>query len=78
MNADMEIMRPMKSISFAALVLSFLLTISQARAADPADTLPAPGKSNTICPISGKPVNPSITMEYEGLTYSFADDASRT
>ena len=74
----MEIMRPMKSISFAALVLSFLLTISQARAADPADTLPAPGKSNTICPISGKPVNPSITMEYEGLTYSFADDASRT
>lgn len=32
---------------------------------------------NTVCPISGKPVDPKITVVYEGKTYAFADDASR-
>ncbi len=38
----------------------------------------APKASNTVCPISGKPVNPSITYAYEGVTYAFAEDACRT
>ncbi|MBA3937470.1 MAG: group 1 truncated hemoglobin [Planctomycetes bacterium] len=33
---------------------------------------------NTVCPISGKPVDPTITVVYEGRTYAFADAASRT
>jgi hemoglobin len=32
---------------------------------------------NMVCPISGKPVDPKITVVYEGRTYAFADDASR-
>jgi len=38
----------------------------------------APTEINTICPISGKPVDPKITVVYEGKTFAFADDASRT
>ena len=37
-----------------------------------------PNALNTICPISGKPADPSITVVYEDRTYAFADDASRT
>ena len=37
-----------------------------------------PPPPNTVCPISGKPVNPSITYAYEGVTYAFAKDAGRT
>jgi hemoglobin len=33
---------------------------------------------NTVCPISGKPVDRSITYDYEGRTYAFAMDACRT
>ena len=33
---------------------------------------------NTVCPISGKPVDPKITVVYEDRTYAFADDACRT
>lgn len=33
---------------------------------------------NTVCPISGKPVDPKITTVYEGQTYAFAVDACRT
>lgn len=39
---------------------------------------PADGQVNTVCPISGKPVDPKITVVYEGQTYAFADEASRT
>lgn len=33
--------------------------------------------TNTVCPISGKPVNPSITWEYEGVSYAFAEQVCR-
>ncbi|GDY13979.1 hypothetical protein LBMAG53_28570 [Planctomycetota bacterium] len=33
---------------------------------------------NTVCPISGKPADPKVTVVYEGKTYAFADEASRT
>ena len=68
----------MKSIPFASVALAVALTLGQVQAADPAASIPAPGKPNTICPISGKPVNPAITMEYEGLTYAFAEKVCRT
>ncbi len=38
----------------------------------------AAGEINMVCPISGKPVDPKITVVYEGRTYAFADDACRT
>lgn len=49
-------------------------------AADPA-AAPAPASASTapakVCPISGKPANPAITVVYEGQTYAFADEACR-
>lgn len=33
---------------------------------------------NTLCPVSGKAVNPAITTVYEDRTYAFHDEASRT
>ncbi len=68
----------MKSIPFASVALAFVLALGQVQAADPAASIPTQGKPNTICPISGKPVNPAITMEYEGLTYAFAENVCRT
>lgn len=47
-------------------------------------TVPAPASKagtevlNTICPVSGKPADPKITVVYEDRTYAFADEASRT
>lgn len=38
---------------------------------------PAAAEPNTVCPISGKPVNPKITLVYENRTYAFADAACR-
>jgi len=65
-----------------ALLSQFALPCS---AADPAPkTAPAPAAPaasavvNPICPITGKPANPKITVVYEEQTYAFADEASRT
>jgi hemoglobin len=33
---------------------------------------------NTVCPVSGKPVNAGITLGYEGRTYAFSDAACRS
>lgn len=38
----------------------------------------AAGEVNTVCPISGKPVDPKITVVYEGKTYAFSDETCRT
>lgn len=56
-------------------LLAFGITISLS-AAEPATAL-AP-VLNTTCPISGKPANPAITSVYEGRTYAFADDTSKS
>lgn len=53
-----------------ACIFGFTLSISVAE--------PAKEEINTICPISGKPVDPNITVIYEGKTYAFAVDACRT
>jgi hypothetical protein len=68
----------MKLVPLVAVALCSLLALNQALAAEPAANIPTEGKSNTICPIDGKPVNPAITMEYEGLTWSFADSDCRS
>ena len=34
-------------------------------------------QSNSVCPVSGKPVNPAITMVYEGRTWAFETEACR-
>ena len=38
---------------------------------------PGAAEVNTVCPISGKPVDPKITTSYEDRTYAFAEDACR-
>lgn len=61
--------------SFAPLGLALALFAHVAPAAE------SSGKSaelNKVCPVSGKPVNPKITLVYEGQTYAFAEDACRT
>ncbi len=61
---------------FTALCLALALS-SSAGWAEEAGATPTT-EINTVCPISGKPIDPKITVAYEGRTYAFADDASRT
>ncbi len=53
----------------STFLLAALAMFSSAWAAEPV---------NTICPISGEPVDPSITFAYEGATYAFAKEVCRT
>ena len=68
------------------LILSSLATITAvmtllvnaaALAVDPA-AVASESATNTVCPISGKPVDSAITAEYEGLKWSFAKEACKT
>lgn len=61
---------------FSMLGVAMALLSSSSVAAELA-AKPAPDGINKICPISGKPVDPKITMDYEGKTYAFAVDACR-
>lgn len=63
--------------SLATIVTVMALLVNAARAADPA-AVATETATNTICPISGKPVNPAITAEYEGRKWSFAQEACKT
>ncbi len=55
-----------------ALLISSGCTASNTRAES------APAATNTVCPISGKAVDPKVTVVYEDITYAFADEACRT
>ncbi|MHB1079433.1 MAG: globin domain-containing protein [Prosthecobacter sp.] len=68
------------------LILSSIVTITAvmtllvnaaALAVDPA-TVATETAANTICPITGKPVDPAITTEYEGRKWAFAKEACKT
>ncbi len=68
------------------LILSSIVTITAvmtllvnaaALAVDPA-AVATEAATNTVCPISGKPVDPAITAEYEGRKWSFAKEACKT
>ncbi|RBP46455.1 truncated hemoglobin YjbI [Roseimicrobium gellanilyticum] len=55
------------------LLLSLVCSLA-ASAAEPGSSKET---SNGTCPVTGKPADPAITYAYEGITYSFADEASR-
>lgn len=59
----------------ALILLSIALPLSIAVAEPLAPVAGAP--VNTVCPISGKPVDPKITFTYEGVTYAFAAEKCR-
>lgn len=68
------------------LILSSIVTITAvmtllvnaaALAVEPA-AVATETASNTVCPISGKPVDPAITADYEGRKWSFALEACKT
>ena len=62
-------------LTISSLTLSSVSSIQAAKPVDPA-SIPSEAQTNTICPISGKPANPAITLSYEGRTYAFADEAA--
>ncbi len=67
---------PMKNIKSLGIII--LLPISNLLPASGyAQGVAAAAALNTTCPISGKPANPSITTEYEGVRYAFAEEACR-
>ena len=62
--------------SIATLTAVMTLLAKAALAADPA-AVATEASTNSICPISGKPVNPAITTDYEGRKWSFAQEACK-
>lgn len=63
--------------SLATITAVMTLLVNAALAADPA-AVASETATNTICPVTGKPADPAITTEYEGLKWSFAKDACKT
>lgn len=66
--------------TFVTFTAAIALLVNAARAADPA-TNPAVAtetQTNTLCPITGKAVNPAITFDYEGRKWCFAAEDSLT
>lgn len=59
------------------LVLPVSQLIPSAVLAQGAAAAAQAGALNTTCPISGKPANPNITAEYEGVRYAFAEEACK-
>ncbi len=64
-------------IRLPSLLLALtLLVVSATFAAGPANV--ANAALNTVCPVSGKAADPAITTVYEGSSYAFHDNASKT
>lgn len=61
---------------WAAIAVAFCILEIRTVSADSAPAN-APAATNKICPVSGKPADPHITVVYEGIAYAFADEASR-
>jgi hemoglobin len=59
-----------------ALALGTSSLLVPAHGAPQPDYYPPAGELNKVCPVTGKPADPSITTEYEGRTYAFADKES--
>lgn len=60
----------------AAFAAAIALLVNAALAAE-TTAVPTETQTNTLCPVTGKPVDPAITWEYEGLTWAFAKEACR-
>lgn len=63
-------------VVLCGLTAGSLTNISQS--AEPAAKTATAEEINKVCPISGKPADPSITVVYEDRTYAFANDECRT
>jgi hemoglobin len=63
--------------SLATITAVMTLLVNAALAADPA-AVASESATNSVCPISGKPVDSAITAEYEGRKWSFAKEACKT
>ena len=63
--------------SLATITLVMSLLINAALAVDPA-AVAGETSSNTVCPVTGKAVDPAITAEYEGRKWAFAKEACKT
>jgi len=63
--------------SLATITAVMTLLVNAALAVDPA-AVASESATNTVCPVTGKPVDPAITAEYEGLKWSFAKEACKT
>ena len=76
---DLQLEKFMKSILpfFAIAGISFSVSVGSLPAAEPVAG-PVLEEINKICPISGKPADPGMTVTYEGRTYAFADAECRT
>jgi len=70
-------MKLLRSSSLATITAVMTLLVIAALAADPA-AFASVSATNSVCPVSGKPVDPAITAEYEGLKWSFAKEACKT
>jgi len=68
-------MRHIPSLLAIVGVAAFLLAGTPASAETAAQ--PVALGANAVCPISGKPADPRVTVVYEGKTYAFADAACR-
>lgn len=62
---------------FATFGLAVTLLTGAAHAEQP-KAAAAVQEINKVCPISGKPADPAVTVVYESVTYAFATDADRT
>lgn len=63
--------------SLATITLVMSLLVNAALAVDPA-AVAGETSTNTVCPVTGKAVDPAITAEYEGRKWAFAKEACKT
>ena len=73
------IISKMKRLFPLVVVFGFTanLLVSTSLAAEPLAKAAAAEEINKICPISGKPADPNISVVYEDRTYAFANEESR-
>lgn len=62
--------------SLVTISLVMTLLVNAALAADSA-AVATEAATNSLCPVSGKPINPVITTEYEGRKWSFAQEGCK-
>ncbi|WP_395749645.1 hypothetical protein [Prosthecobacter sp.] len=63
--------------SLATITAVMTLLVNAAMAIDPA-SVATETAANTICPVTGKPVDPTVTTDYEGRKWAFAKEACKT
>lgn len=62
--------------TLATITVVMSLLVHAALAVDPA-AVASETSSNTVCPVTGKAVDPAITAEYEGRKWAFAQEACK-